>query len=72
MVFPFFIKMFCVINSISIRINSNLEFIQIKSPNEKGTLVVNRILGVILLWGKYVCASWHNLNQICRKYVKAD
>lgn len=42
--FPFLIKMLCVISSVSIRINSNLEFILIKSPNEKEALVVSRIL----------------------------
>lgn len=30
--------MFCVVSSISIRINSHLHFIQIKNPNAKGTL----------------------------------
>lgn len=39
--FPLFIKMLCVISSVSIRINSNLEFTQIKSPNETGTLVMS-------------------------------
>lgn len=42
--FPLFIKMLCVISSVSIKINSNLKFIQIKSPNETGTLVMNRML----------------------------
>lgn len=42
--FPFFIKMLCVTSSVSIRINSNLEFILIKSPNEKEALAVSRIL----------------------------
>lgn len=42
--FLFFIKMLCVISSVSIRINSNLEFIQVKSPNETETLVVSRML----------------------------
>lgn len=42
--FPLFIKMLCVISSVSIRINSNLEFTQIKSPNETGTLVMSRML----------------------------
>ena len=40
--FLFFIKVLCVISSVSI--NSNLEFIQIKSPNETETFVVSRML----------------------------
>lgn len=42
--FPLFIKMLCVISSVSIRINSNLECIQIESPNGTGTLVMSRML----------------------------
>lgn len=36
--------MLCVISGVPIRINGNLEFIQIKNLNEKGTLVVSCML----------------------------
>lgn len=42
--FPFFIKMLCVISCVSIGINGNLEFIQIENLNEKGALVVGCML----------------------------
>ena len=41
---PAFMTMPRAIRRISIRINSDLEFIQIKSSNEEGTLVVSRML----------------------------
>lgn len=66
--FPSFIKMFCVISSVSIGINSNLECIQIEQFNEK--MNISNALNVKGVNLSRAAALWTYLNKIYTTLVE--